>query len=263
MGLNLPAREAHTGVWGARLYSTPAYNGACGGQEAESWRHEQVEGGAMYKSIASAEVQEALVLPPVEMPSALEEVHHRVANHLQLLEASVRFEAMRRDEPALIGVLAAISDRIAAIAAVHRHLYRSNDGGELLDLSAYVQELAGTIGRGIAFSSDGVIVDVANGRVETRAGDAALVGILLTELVGNACKHAYAPGSAGRVTVRLAPLGGGGYSLSVEDEGRGRPEDGGRRGLGTRLIDAITCQLGATYVWRDLEPGSAFILERR
>lgn len=217
----------------------------------------------MYKTIATAETQAALVLPPVEMPSALEEIHHRVANHLQLLEASVRFEAMRRDEPALIGVLAAISDRIAAIAAVHRHLYRSNDAGEMLDLSAYVAELAGTIGRGIAFSSDGVILDIANGPVETRAGDAALVGILLTELVGNACKHAYAPGTAGRVTVRLAALGDGGYSLSVEDEGRGRPEEGGRRGLGSRLIDAIASQLGASYVWRDLEPGSAFMLERR
>ena len=217
----------------------------------------------MYKTIATAETHAALVLPPVEMPSALEEIHHRVANHLQLLEASVRFEAMRRNEPALAGVLAGISDRIAAIAAVHRHLYRTPDTKERLDLAAYVRELVGTIGRGIAFSADGVTLDIGNEPLDARAGDAALVGILLTELVGNACKHAYAPGSAGRVTVRLASIGDGGYSLSVEDEGRGRPADGGRRGLGSRLIDAIVCQLGASYAWRDLEPGSAFMLERR
>ena len=213
-------------------------------------------------TLITAKQPGSAVLPPLEMPSASEEIHHRIANHLQLLEASVRFEAMRRDEPGLATILAAISDRISAIATVHRQLYRDPGCGTTLDLAAFVDELVEGLGRSIDPVSGALFIERVSDPIEAAAADAALVGIMITELVANACKHAHVAGTGGRVVVRLAPLGGAGFRLAVEDNGRGKPGHSSRSGLGTRLIDAIARQLGATYAWHDAAPGARFVMER-
>jgi two-component sensor histidine kinase len=74
------------------------------------------------------------------------------------------------------------------------------------------------------------------------------LGLIATELVMNALKHAFpADKLDGRITVAYA-VGGTNWKLSIADDGVGRP-DGifaqPKIGLGTGIIKALAQQLGA------------------
>ena len=76
---------------------------------------------------------------------------------------------------------------------------------------------------------------------------AVSIAIILTELVTNAAKHAFAEGAAGAIRVQLKADGAGGLPLLVADDGPGRPPGfsaADSRGLGMRIALALTQQLG-------------------
>jgi two-component sensor histidine kinase len=72
---------------------------------------------------------------------------------------------------------------------------------------------------------------------------AVAVGIIVNELVTNACKHAFADG-AGSVRVR-ARRDGDSAVIEVEDDGRGFDQPNTRKGVGSRLVAAFVQRLKA------------------
>jgi len=79
------------------------------------------------------------------------------------------------------------------------------------------------------------------------------LGFIICELVTNAAKYAFPQGAKGSIRVRLAPLDGGGWALSISDDGRGlapKAKDVSaspkRSGLGTRLVQTFVSQIGGT-----------------
>ncbi len=94
------------------------------------------------------------------------------------------------------------------------------------------------------------------------AETASSIGVIVSELVGNACKYAYPVGSPGAVDISLCARPMGGFVLEVVDRGRGRaaraaPEGSG---LGSQFIAAMAHRLGARYGWSDARPGTRFTL---
>ncbi|MEG8019139.1 sensor histidine kinase [Sphingomonas sp. LR55] len=73
---------------------------------------------------------------------------------------------------------------------------------------------------------------------------AVSLGVIVTELVTNACKYAY-PTGGGEVRVALRRIDDDLFLLAVEDDGCGIPEDAVPRGtgLGTKLIRAMAQSL--------------------
>ena len=81
----------------------------------------------------------------------------------------------------------------------------------------------------------------------TVASDTAVsMGLLTTELVINAIKHAFPSGQEGAIVVNY-DASKSGWVLSIEDDGVGQSEDvkEGPRGLGTSIIGALANQLQA------------------
>ena len=78
--------------------------------------------------------------------------------------------------------------------------------------------------------------------------DAVSIGLIVTELVMNALKHAFPgekPDAAIVVSYRVA---GTDWKLTVSDNGVGKPDvsaSGTKPGLGTSLVKALTRQLDA------------------
>ena len=92
---------------------------------------------------------------------------------------------------------------------------------------------------------------------------AVSIAIVLTELVTNAAKHAYAEGAAGAIRVRLEADGAGGLSLLVADDGPGLPTGfsaADSRGLGMRIALALTQQLGGRLETGGSGAGAEFAL---
>jgi two-component sensor histidine kinase len=89
------------------------------------------------------------------------------------------------------------------------------------------------------------------------------LGLIVTELVINALKHAFPePEQSGSVTVDYAAKGEG-WSLTVKDDGVGigNGDGAGTPGLGTGIVDALAKQLGATVTTSENEPGTKVSVE--
>lgn len=201
------------------------------------------------------------VLPPAPEPSSADEINHRVANSLQLLSALVSAEARGIQDPAAAAAFDMTLRRIGAIAGVHRQLYRSHEDA-LVNLATYLDELGSELEQSVADTEAGRFVIVHAAGVMVAAHEATSIGIIVSEIVTNAFKYAYAPGVSGVVSVTLRPTTRGGYLLEVQDRGQGRDPNAAARGtgLGGRLVDMMATRLGGHRAWLDARPGTCFEL---
>ena len=97
----------------------------------------------------------------------------------------------------------------------------------------------------------------------TTSGASVSLGLIVTELVINALKHAFPDRERpGKIVVeyRSQPKG---WRLTVEDNGVGMPGDHAvrRPGLGTGIVDALSKQLDATVTITSLNPGTRVAID--
>ena len=87
--------------------------------------------------------------------------------------------------------------------------------------------------------------------------------LIVNELVSNAAKHAYSGQGAGNVWVSIAATGVDSFFIAIRDEGGGLPEDlefGKGKGLGARMVRALTEQLDASLEVVAHRPGVEFVV---
>jgi two-component sensor histidine kinase len=87
------------------------------------------------------------------------------------------------------------------------------------------------------------------------------LGLIITELVINALKHAFPEHRRGVIIVDYRSDGQK-WTLSVKDDGVGMPvgELKAKPGLGTGIVEALGRQLGGQITVVDASPGTAFTL---
>jgi two-component sensor histidine kinase len=190
------------------------------------------------------------------LQAMLHEVNHRVANSLQLVSAFVHLQAATVADEAARAALESTKQRIAAIAQVHRRLYSVSDV-ERVDMRDYLGALAEELEQTWSTPSSPRRVRVDAAPVRLRTDRAVSVGIIVTELVSNACKYAYPNGAAGEVRVTLRPADNGHFKLNVQDDGPGllAGEAPKGTGLGARLIAAMAASLQSEVVFDDIASG--------
>lgn len=177
------------------------------------------------------------------LEALLGEVNHRVANSLQLVSAMVRLQATALTDPSAREALEDTQRRIQAIAQVHRRLYTSNDV-ESVDMQEYLGALVDELAETWSTEALPRALSLAAEPIRLPTDRAVSLGVIVTELVTNACKYAY-PNSGGEVRVALRRIDDDIFLLAVEDDGCGIPEDAVPRGtgLGTKLIRAMAQSL--------------------
>jgi two-component system, sensor histidine kinase PdtaS len=86
------------------------------------------------------------------------------------------------------------------------------------------------------------------------------MGLITTELVINALKHAFPEGAKGTIVVGFESTASA-WRLSVSDDGVGisgrLPEAPVRIGLGTSIVEALTRQLGGRVTTSAASPGTS------
>ena len=195
------------------------------------------------------------------LEALLAEVNHRVANSLQIVSAMVRMQASALADAPARNALEDTQRRITAIAQVHRRLY---SGGEVESvdmqeyLSALVEELQDT------WSSAALprTLTLAAEAIRLPTDRAVSLGIIVTELVSNACKYAY-PARSGEVRVRLRGDGDTHFLLAVEDDGVGLSGEvaPGGTGIGTKLIRAMAQSLHSVVEYDPAHAGTRATLK--
>lgn len=184
----------------------------------------------------------------------LREVNHRVQNSLQLVSSFLGLQARASDSDLLKESFEEARRRLAAVALVHRRLYRA-DQIETIDLARYIDDLAAEMLESMGPEWRGKLtLNVAPVMLPTDR--AVTLGLVLTELVINANKYAYG-GAPGPIDITVEPDGSR-FRLIVADHGGGRHGVGS--GFGTRMMGAMVSQLSGELEHQDNKPGLRVVL---
>jgi len=180
--------------------------------------------------------------------TVLQEVDHRVKNNLQLIASMILLQSRRSTDPAARQALKTALERVTAVATVHRRLFQDDP----LDFEAadFLRDL--TSDMAVAAGRDDLQITLKLDRMTLPASSAAAFALVANELLGNALKHAFPAGRAGRVAVGLTD-GGGVCVFSVVDDGVGAAAS--PPGFGSAIVKLLCQQLHAELQVSDAEPG--------
>jgi two-component sensor histidine kinase len=185
----------------------------------------------------------------------LQELQHRVANSLQII-ASVLMQSARRVQSEETRThLHDAHQRVMSIATLQKQLAMKSS--DKVELSKYLNDLCASIGASMIDDQDRVSLVSTVDDTVTSANVSVSLGLIVTELVINALKHAF-PGrnQSGRITVDYLTSGKG-WTLTVGDDGNGMAaEADAKPGLGTGIVEALARQLDATVLVADQRPGT-------
>ena len=177
----------------------------------------------------------------------LREMQHRVGNSLQIIASILLMKARMVASQELRGHLEDAHDRVLAIASI-QHSLQGSLHDETVALNAYLANLCNSLGKSMIDAGRplSIEVTVAGGRAPSNR--VVSLGLIVTELVINALKHAFPDQRAGKILVRY-DVERSGWRLSVSDDGVGRVAgDAGappHAGLGTSIVDSLARQLDA------------------
>ena len=166
----------------------------------------------------------------------LKEVNHRVKNSLQIVSSILQMQVPHTQNTEAADAMRSASARVQAIAAVHERLYTGSDVRSV-SLNAFLGDLCKDIGRASG-CPDGIEVDV--GDIDVPTDMAIPLALIVNELVTNVIRHA---GPPCHVAIRADSQGA--LTISVSDTGHGPSEDAPRTGMGSRIVQVLTNQLGA------------------
>ena len=178
----------------------------------------------------------------------LQEMQHRVANSLQIIASILLLKArtVRSEETRLH--LQDAHQRVMSIATVQQQL-QAQGHGEPIEIGPYLSRLCETLAASIIGERRPISLKVRVQGGTASSSQAVSIGLMVTELVINAIKHAF-PGDhrVGTVVVAYDLLAEPNWRLTVSDNGIGRPKgrsDYTNPGLGTTIIEALAKQLDA------------------
>ena len=174
----------------------------------------------------------------------LQDTSHRIGNSLATVSSLLGLQLLRSASPEVQSALESARSRVHAIAAAHRRLRLGHDletasTDEFLD--AVLEDLAMTVSSNEKITISGQIDPIV-----ISARDATTLGILLSELVTNAIKHAFPSRSGGSIEVQLKRVDEI-PQLSVRDNGVGLSANaagGSEGGLGSVIIKQLANQFG-------------------
>jgi two-component sensor histidine kinase len=184
-----------------------------------------------------------------------QELQHRVANSLQII-ASVIMQSARRvqsDETRMH--LQDTHHRVMSIATLQKQL--SATSAREVALRPYFTDLCSSIAASMVGNPERLRLIATVDDSQVSADTSVSLGLIVTELVINALKHAFTGDDpAGTITVNYTsrlPA----WTLTVTDDGIGMPRDhAAKSGLGSGIVDALSKHLGASVTLSNALPGT-------
>jgi two-component sensor histidine kinase len=189
----------------------------------------------------------------------LQEVQHRVANSLQIIASLLMQSARKVQSEEARGHLHDAHQRVMSIAAVQRHLASSTPGD--VALAPYFAQLCESLGASMIHDSKQLSIAVTVDDSVVSANVSVSLGLIITELVINALKHAFPERRHGKIKIDYRSDGSD-WTLSVVDDGIGMPAgpDKAKPGLGTGIVEALARQMAGVIHVVDANPGTAVTL---
>lgn len=185
----------------------------------------------------------------------INEVQHRVANSLQIVASILMQSARKVQSDEARGHLTDAHQRVMSIATLQRHLAES--GKAETQLAPYLTQLCDSIGASMIYDHQQLSLSARIDSKVVAEEISVSLGLIVTELVINALKHAFPEKRVGHILVDYAAEGLD-WTLSVSDDGIGMSHLPAppAPGLGTSIVQALAKQLHADIDVIDLAPGT-------
>ena len=191
----------------------------------------------------------------------LAEIQHRVKNHLAMIVSMIRMQAR---SPHAGDDFIVLARRVEALQLLYQELSETGVSSTFRDevpLGAYVSRIAAAVGH--LDGGQGIRVNVIAEEVIVDAGTAGRVGLLVSEILTNAFRHAFVGRDTGLVETRVQRLSGV-VRIQVSDDGVGLPEgsDWPTSGnLGSRIVSALLAGLEAKHAVTTSAAGTSVTID--
>jgi two-component sensor histidine kinase len=191
----------------------------------------------------------------------LQELQHRVANSLQIIASVLMQSARKVQSDETRKHLHDAHNRVMSVAALQRQLAASSLGD--VELNPYFTTLCESIGASMIRDHGQLSLEVTADNSITTADISVSLGLIVTELVINALKHAFPGNRGGRIVVAYRAHMPD-WALSVSDDGVGMCSniESNTPGLGTSIVQALAQQLQARVEVADAKPGTRVSIVR-
>jgi two-component sensor histidine kinase len=177
----------------------------------------------------------------------LEELQHRVGNSLQIIAAIILMKSrMVKSEETRLQLQDA-HKRVMSVAAVQQHLHVSGATGPI-EMAPYLSKLCESLQTSMIGDYRPTTLNVTSDGGSITSRDAVSLGLIVTELILNALKHAFPDDKVDRQIAVGFDVAGTNWKLSVADNGIGAPVGvfaQAKSGLGTSIVNALAQQLEA------------------
>ena len=182
-----------------------------------------------------------------EKGELLREIHHRVNNNMQVIIGLLNISAQGENDEGLRGKFGDIIQRLYSMASIHQQFYESDDISRI-DFGLFLRQLLQRLKVEFPQSSANAAVTCETGQVLLNLEQAIPAGLIVSELLTNALKFAFADGrEGGAVMVTQRLLSGGKLEIEVRDNGVGLPVGLDPKTVktpGMMLIHILSEQLG-------------------
>ena len=177
----------------------------------------------------------------------LEELEHRVGNSLQIIAAIILMKSrMVTSEETRIQLQDA-HKRVMSVAAVQKHLHATGAAGPV-EMAPYLTQLCDSLKTSMIGDYRPTTLKVTSDAGTVTSREAISLGLIVTELILNALKHAFTDDRTDRHIAVGFAVAGTNWKLSVADNGIGAPVGvfaQAKSGLGTSIVNALAQQLEA------------------
>jgi PAS domain S-box-containing protein len=182
-----------------------------------------------------------------EKDMLLQEMQHRVANSLQIIASILLMKARTVQSEETRSQLHDAHQRVMSVAAVQQHLQVTGRGATI-EIDNYLSKLCETLAQSMIGDSRPITLKVEADTGAVVSHQAVSIGLIVTELVMNALKHAFLGNKKDAAIVVSYQVSDTDWKLTVSDNGGGKADLSAfekKGGLGTSLVKSLAKQLDA------------------
>lgn len=189
----------------------------------------------------------------------IQEQNHRVKNNLQIVSSLLSLQANLLDDPKAKQAVDESQFRIEAMAILHRQLY-DTEQLDKIDMRDFVREISEIIFKSYGLADVETMYNITI--LDMPADKAIFFGLMLNELISNACKYAFQQHLTPVLTISLTETPNE-IVLKVKDNGTKKiiiKPSKNSASFGMKLINMMAVQLDGT-VESKFDKGMEFLIK--
>ncbi len=150
----------------------------------------------------------------------LGEIYHRTKNNMQVISSLLSLQAMQLNNDAVKTAFQDLKNKIQSMALVHQKLYESKSLSTI-NLDEYIQDLAALLHQTFETAEKKISLHFELENIQVLIDSAMACGLIISELLSNSYKHAFANQQEGKINIRLQKQVGNQVELVIADNGTG------------------------------------------